>query len=242
MKKYKHIILSLTAISTIASTIFFSSCGSSGDGSKPGPGDTIRTDTLENIVVIDALTISKVDVDQPTLNDKKGTYSFDATATLEGPGKEKAVVVYTLTKVGADNTEAKISENENGKFSEIEGLKDKEIFILEAFVKGSPDIKGEYRLFQESIPLVEQVKKLNASELTTIVMSYANGDNTTYEANKDCLATDCNYYATDGKEYYLGAIAEAIGFGDWKSIEFTSVEYDSFNRICKATFKINYPN
>lgn len=241
MKKYKHIILSLTAISTIATPLFFSSCSGSGSNNHNGQ-DTIRTDTLENIVVIDALTISKVNVDPPTLNDKKGTYSFDATATLEGPGKEKAVVVYTLTKVGADNTEAKISENENGKFSEIEGLKDKEIFILEAFVKGSPDIKGEYRLFQESIPLVEQVKKLNTSELTTIIMSYANGDNTSYEANKDCLATDCDYYATDGKKYYLGAIAEAIGFGDWKSIEFTSVEYDSFNRICKATFKINYPN
>jgi len=192
--------------------------------------------------VIDALTISKVDVDQPTLDEKKGTYSFNVKATLDGPGKENASVAYIITKVSADNSKTEVKSNNDGRFTDIPGLKEGEIYIVEASVVGAKDAKGEIRFFAENMPLVETVKKLNASELTAIIMSYANGDNTNYEANKECLATDCNYYATDGKEYYLGAIAEAIGFGDWKSIEFTSVEYDSFNRICKATFKINYPN
>lgn len=242
MKKYKHLLLTFTAVSAIAAPVFLSSCGSSNSESEAEGQDSIPTEELEDIVEINTLTISKVDLDQPTLDEKKGTYSFNASATVDGPGKEKAVVVYTLTKVQADNSNVEVARNEDGKFNEIGGLKEKEIYIIEASVKGSSDVNGEIRLFQENIPMVEKVKKLDAAELTSIIMSYAKGDNTNYEANKDCLTPDCKYLATDGKEYDLGVIAESVSFDDWKSIEFTSVEYDSFNRIRKATFKINYPN
>lgn len=243
MKTYKHILLNLTAISAMAAPIFFSSCGGS-TTEKGHESDTTGVKPIqeEEIVKIETLTITKVEYDQPTLNENSGTYSLNVKATVDGPGKEKAVVVYTLTKVAADNSETKTASNEDGEFNDISGLKDREIYIMIASIKGSPDTKNEIRLFSENMPIVEKVQKLSAEELTSIIMSYANGDNTTYEAKKDCIANDCKYSASDGSVFYLGEIIEALGFGDWESIEFSSVEYDTFNRISKATFKINYPN
>lgn len=239
MKLYKHLIFVFTALSTVIVSVFFEGCSNTTTVQEENETEPDTVKQEEEIVVYDSLTISNIDYDQMILDEKNGTYSFNIKATLDGPEKEKASVAYTIINVGADNSKTEIKSNNDGRFTDIPGLKEREIYIVEASVVEANDIKSEIRFFAETMPLVEPVKKLNATELTSIIMSYAKRDYSEYEANKDCIANDCKYFIDGGSETWWGTIIDNIQCGEWQSIEVISIEYDSFSRTSKVTIKIN---